>query len=654
MSAQTTELTIRSAILAAILAIVLAASNAYLGLKVGITVSASIPAAILAMSLLKFCRNYSVLESNIVQTGASAGEALISGIMFVLPALLLLGYWQQFSYWETVAIALMGGGLGTLFSVPLRRVLLNDPSLKFPEGTAIGQVLKVGQVGGMLRELTQGGILGSVISVCQTGFQCINHQLALWFHASHHLIYGVSLGFEPALLAAGYIVGIEVALSMLLGLVINWLGIPFFSWGQDWIAVNAESRAMEIWQECLRPMGIGVMLIGGIETIIRLFQPIRAGLRSSIRSLKGVGLRSNLTSVAQEQDFPIHYTLAGILLLLVPTGFLLSYFLQNRLTLPTGLQITVLGASLILLLMAGFFFSALGGYFAGLLGSSNSPISSVSLLSLLLSSLLLVGLLGYLPSLTQNARQLLAAQGFAIILGTIITSASAITNNTIQDLKAGQMIGATPWKQQAIMGLGVVISAFIIAPVLSLLYHAYGIGSVFPRAGMDPTQALTAPQASLMATLVQGAFSHRLPWDLIGTGCVIGFICVFIDRVLQIRGKRLPVLAVGSGIYLPGTATSAVILGGLLAWIVNGSLRRAQLTPAASELQKQKGITMACGLVAGSSLMGVALAIPFTLAQSTYALRLGINMTKPLFDGLGVFFALLVLCWIYWGVCRKK
>lgn len=651
MHNQRSEITLRSIIIAAILAMLLAATNAYLGLKVGITVSASIPAAVLAMGLLRYCKNSNILEINIVQTGASAGEALISGIMFVLPALLIVGYWQQFSYWETLIIALIGGILGTLFSVPLRRVLLADPSLRFPEGTAIGQVLKVSQAGdGRLRELAQGGIVGSLIGLCQSGFQVVGQQLSLWFSAGGAAVYGIALGFEPALLAAGYIVGIEVALSMLCGVAITSVGVSILSYSQSVIMTDTTAQAMAIWQSQLRPIGIGVMLVGGIGTVIRLFKPIIAGLQTSLASLQITHQQGYQALAITERDIPIHYTAMGIACGLLPAGWLLWHFLQHpALTMTFSLQIVTLITALLLILVAGFFLAALGGYFAGLLGGSNSPISSVSLLSLLLTSLLLTFLWRGVPSLTHNAHHFLAAQGFAIILGTIITTVSAITNNTIQDLKAGQIIGATPWKQQVILLLGVGVSSIIIAPILFLLYNAYGMGGVFPRPGMDPTHALAAPQAVLMATLVKGAFTDQLPWSLMGIGCFIGLVFMAIDHRLKKNGLGLPVLAVGSGIYLPMTATTAVILGGLLAYIADRRLRRQQpsFQPKEVSQRKQRGLTIACGLVAGSSLMGVVLAIPFTVMQSTDALKLALSKNVGLVSSLGLLSTATVLCWIY-------
>ncbi|MDQ8039246.1 MAG: oligopeptide transporter, OPT family, partial [Rickettsiella sp.] len=313
MSSQTNEITVRAVILAILLAVILAAANAYLGLKVGLTISASIPAAILSMGILRFFKNSSILENNIVQTGASAGEALVGGTAFILPALIILHYWQHFDYWQTVFISLTGGILGVLFSIPIRRVLLADKSLRFPEGTAIGQVLKISQdTKGNLKELVQGGALGAFVALFQSGFQIIADNTATWFKAGNKFVYGFTFGFEPALLAAGYIVGVGVAMSTLFGVIIGWVvGVPIFSYLHPLAAnMDANSLATSIWQTDIRPIGVGTMLVGGLWTMVLLIKPIIRGIHSSFVSLKAVKKSGYSSLPKHERDIPINYTIA--------------------------------------------------------------------------------------------------------------------------------------------------------------------------------------------------------------------------------------------------------------------------------------------------------------------------------------------------------
>jgi putative OPT family oligopeptide transporter len=664
MSSQPAEISFRAILLAILLAVILAAANAYLGLKVGLTISASIPAAILSMGILRFFKNSSILESNIVQTGASAGEALVAGTAFILPALIILHYWQHFDYWQTVIISLTGGILGILFSIPLRRVLLADPSLRFPEGTAIGQVLKISQedTKGNLKELIQGGLLGAFVALFQSGFQIISNNFSLWFKAENKFIFGFTFGFEPALLAAGYIVGIGVALSTLLGVTIGWvIGVPIFSYLHPLTMVthqSASSLATSIWQSSIRPIGVGTMLVGGLWTMVLLIKPIIKGVHSSFVSLRTIK-ESGYTSLPKhERDIPINYTLTLLGILILPLAYILFSFINHpALGLSTSIQIVTLLIGVVFILITGFFFSSLCGYFAGLIGSSQSPISGVSLSVLLFASLTLLAIFNWAPGFTHDTKHLLEGEGLAVIIGTLVSSSCAITNDTIQDLKAGQIVGATPWKQQVILILGVVVSALIIAPTLELLFNAYGIGGISPPGRhMDPAQMLSAPQATLMASLVAGAFKHNLPWSLISIGFVVAIFCIIIDRILQRRGMRLPVLAVGIGIYLPLDTSSALILGGLASYFVERTLIKQhpiQTKNSADNAARQRGLTLACGLVAGACLMGVVLAIPFTLAESTDVLRLMPEHLILLASLLGGLSTLGILGWIYRTVCKN-
>lgn len=657
------EITVKAVILSIILAVILAAANAYLGLKVGITISASIPAAVISMGILRLFKNSNILENNIVQTAASAGEALVAGIIFILPALLILQFWSDFNYWETTLVAIVGGSLGVLFSIPLRRVLLADPSLRFPEGTAIGQVLKVSNQGkASLQDLIKGGAIGSVISLFQAGFQMIADETSLWFKAKNSFVFGLGTGFEPALLAAGYIVGISVAVSTFVGVIIGWvIGIPVLSYlqGLD-ISQSASSIATHIWKTDVRYIGIGTMLVGGIWTLFTLLKPIAQGLRSSfdsVRTMRAGGYRSLPHT---ERDIPIHYAFVALGILLIPLTFLLHHFVGYvGLALSPFAQFSVIAMGVLFILLAGFIFASICGYFAGLVGSSNNPLSGLAMSALLLASLLLLGLFSVTHTALNTSVEKLAAAAFVVFLTTAILTAASITNDTIQDLKAGQIVGATPWKQQVMLILGTLVSAFVVPPILELLFNAYGIGNMFPRPGMDPSQALSAPQAMLMATLAQGVFAHNLPWSMLITGALVAIGCILIDTLLKRKNLRLPVLAVGLGIYLPLAVTMPIVLGGILSFIVERSLKQRYANELETEHSqanhcRQRGLVAACGIVAGASLMGVVLAIPFTIAKSTDVLKLVSDSFTPYANALGIVVTFGVLYWLYSVVCKSK
>jgi putative OPT family oligopeptide transporter len=655
------EITIKAVILSIILTIALAAANAYLGLKVGTTVSASIPAAVISMAILRLFRQSNILENNIVQTAASAGEALVAGVTFIMPALILLHFWTQFNYWETVAISISGGFLGVLFSVFLRRVLLAEKTLRFPEGTAIGNVLKASAMGGRtIKHLIHGTIVGGLISFCQTGLEFISGSVQYWFRVDNAIV-GFGSGFDPALIAAGYIVGINVALSILLGVVVGWvLGVPYFSF-HDGITQpnNPAGSALDIWHTHLRYVGVGMMLVGGIWTLVTFLKPMVEGIRTSFTSLKIINTENAPIIPRTERDLPVNYALWLILLVSIPIAMIFWHYTgPAQLALSHTLRLSIVIIGVLFALTGGFLFSSICGYFTGLVGSTNNPLSGMTLCALIIVSLTLYAILSPTIHFATDTVSALHASALAIIIGGVIGSAAAITNDTIQDLKAGQMVGATPWKQQFMLMVGTAVAALVIPLILNLLFNAYGIGGVFPRAGMDPKQMLAAPQAGLMTALVQGVFGHHLPWEYIQIGFVFALICVVIDTYLKKHNRRLPVLAVALGVYLPLDASVPLAIGGVLSWLVEHRLQKQyaakdELTQNNLHEAHQRGLILACGIVAGAALMGVILAIPFALAQSSDVLKIVSDGFTPIANVLGIAVTAGLLIWVYRVVCRK-
>ncbi len=653
------EITLRALILGFILTITLAAANAYLGLKVGQTVSASIPAAIISMAILRFFRNSNVLENTMVQTMASVGEALIAGVTFILPALIILHAWDGFYYWQTVIIALLGGTLGVLFTIPLRRALLIDKSLRYPEGVAIGNVLKVSSDKKTdMSALSIGGLIGAAISLCQTGFQVLTDNFYYWFKTSN-TIYGFGLGLSPALIAAGYIVGINVSISMLVGVILGWIaGIPAITWffGLPATADTASDIAMIMWRSHIRYIGVGTMLVAGLWTIFTLIKPITQSILTSVDSIKNVKKMGRQSIIRTERDIPIQYVFWGLILLLIPIFLFISLsIIPQHSDISHNFRIVLSAFGAIYILLGGFVFCSIAAYFAGLIGATNTPVSGLLVASLCILCMLFLALFGINGGI--EGKELLG-----VILGVgstvIIGAGIAIANDTMQDLKVGQMLGATPWKQQVMLILGVIAAAFVVPPILDLLYNAYGIGGVFPRPGMDKSQMLAAPQAGLMAAVAQGVYAHNLQWSMISLGAVIAVICMVIDQILKQFGGRLPVLAVGVGIYLPLDSSVPVIIGGVLSHIVYVKLnKRYPIKKVGNEnvitQHKHRGLTLACGIVAGSSIMGVLLAIPFALKQSSNALKIMPDHLHYLASFFGILVTVLLCGWIYRVVMKE-
>lgn len=579
---QLPELTVRSIVLGVALSVILAAANAYLGLFAGMTVSASIPAAVISMGIFRLLRSSSILENNIVQTAASAGEALAAGAIFTLPALVLMGVWQTFDYWEVLAIVLSGGLLGVLFTIPLRRMLIVEQQLVFPEGIATAEVLKVGERGGRsIRFLLRGAVVGAILKFVISGMKVLAEvvEFAATLFGKWFFYFGANV--SPALLAVGFIVRLRIALLVFLGGVLSWwIAIPVLLLDAPTADVAV---AYQLWSSQIRYLGVGAMLVGGVWSIWQLRRAMVQAVRRGIQTFRQMGQKME-SVVRTELDTPLSWVLLGIGILTVPIFVLYYFYLQ---------QLPLTFAMTILLLIAGFLFSTVAGYMAGLVGSSNNPISGITIATVLTTALLLL-LLGGTSGDSGAAT--------AILVGAVVCTAAAIGGDNMQDLKAGYVLGATPWKQQIAQVVGVGAAAVVIAPVLNLLLVAYGFG--------EPTPAhphpLAAPQAVLMSSVATGVFGANLPWNMIGWGVALGVAIILWDQWLQRRGSswRIPVLAVAVGTYLPLELDMTIFLGGVLAAIVERSAK------AQREQWLQRGLLVASGLITGEALIGIILALP--------------------------------------------
>ncbi len=607
------ELTFRVLVISILLTVLLAISNAYLALKIGILTSASIPAAVISMGILRFFKNPSIFENNLVQTAASAGEAVAGGIVYTAPALIIIHYWHQFSYFQNFMLAFIGGVLGVLFSIPIRKALVSDKALPFPEGKAIAEVLKVQQqkkIG--LHFLFWGGAIGALLELFQTGLKIIAGSWQAWLMKGR-LIIGFGAGFSATMIGAGYLIGFTTGISILIGALLGWfLAVPAISYFYHLTPVAdmpLQQFVSQIWWQKISYIGISAMLFAGVITLCNLIKPL-------IQSFKFSKLLSKQPASyipRYEKDMPAILVIPLILLMFVIAG----WFLKNNLPIEAlGFKQylpSFLLACLLYLLIVGFIFSAITGYFSGLVGVTASPGSAIVIAGLLIAALIL-NLVMHLMQLQQ--KNVLEAEAIVIFLVAILTGIAAIANDNIQDLKVGHLIQATPWKQQLMLLIGVVISASVIPPIMQILFNTYGIADVMPHEGMDPAQTLPAPPAALMATIVKGVFNAQLPWPMIAIGAVIVFISLMINLVLQKKfNKRISILGIAIGIYLPLASSIPIFIGSLIEYY----LRRHKIV---SFEKRHVGMLIACGLIAGSVLMDVVLAIPFSIAGNPDALKI--------------------------------
>ena len=652
------ELTLRSIVLAIILTLLLATSNAYLALKLGILTSASIPAAIISMGILRFFKGATILENNAVQTAASAGEAVAGGIVYTIPALIIIEYWHQFDYLTNCCIALSGGILGVMFSIPLRRVLVNEPALQFPEGRAIAEVLKSSNDKGGFRHLMYGGLVGASLELCQVGFKLMASSWSYWVVAKRTL-FGFGFGFSATMIGAGYLVGQDMAISMFLGAIFSWvIALPWVSHVHPDVLLHshtAQQAMQQLWESNGRYIGIGAMLFAGIWTFIQLIKPLLHRMRMSFSALLSRKPRlQNKARLRTDKDIPMPFIAMGIVLMAVAL-FLFFQFLfpLDQMGLSEAYVPRVVWGAVVYVLVIGFLFSVITAYFSGMVGVTASPGSSVVIAGILFAAWLLLSAVHAWVPLPLDLEQLKAAEAITIIIGSVVTGIAAIANDNTQDLKVGQLVGATPWKQQVMLLLGVVVSSLVIPPVMQLLFDVYGIAGVMPHTGMDASQSLPAPTAALLAAITSAVFHHSLPWSMMLCGALVIFGLIVLDRVLHLkRLLRLSVLGVAVGMYLPLSSSFPLFIGGMFAWLVNRSLSKKQESVVEENRRKQVGTLIACGLVAGSALLDVLLALIFSFAHSQDILSIVGAGWEPYGVLLGAGGTILLGVWMVHRVCR--
>lgn len=642
------ELTWRCMGLSMILAMLLAMSNAYLALKLGILASASIPAAIISMGVLRFFKNATVLEHNAVQTAASAGEAVAGGIVYTIPALVIIGYWHHFDYLTNVLIAVSGGVLGVLFSVPLRRILVNDPNLAFPEGKAIAAVLISSEEEVGLRDIVWGSVIGGALELAQTGLKFLASGWTWWFSIKRHILC-LGLGFSATMLGAGYLVGFDMACSIGLGAVIAWLlALPTLSavYPQFLVHATTTDAGLALWNQELRYFGIGAMLFAGIWTLMTLIKPLIHSMRSSLHK------QQKISQARTDKDLPLPLIATGIVLMIGVLVYLLKTVLPiSEMGFHASASMGIIAVVILYILIAGFIFSVITAYFSGMVGVTASPGSSIVIAGILFAAWMLLSLMSSVLPLPLSPTQIAAAQAVVIVIASVVTGIAAIANDNSQDLKVGQLVGATPWKQQFMLLFGVVISALVIPPVMQMMFDVYGIAGVMPHPGMDISKSLPAPTAAMLAAITGAVFSHGLPWSVMNAGAAVILLLVLLRKTLRLeRWFHLSLLGVAIGMYLPVTSSLALLVGGIIAKLAERRLERQSLPAPKSLLRKQIGTRIACGLVAGSALMDVFLAIPFSLQHSSEAWRV---VSEPWEQGMGVILSVMLMIGLAIWIVRR-
>ncbi|HXI89538.1 MAG TPA: oligopeptide transporter, OPT family [Blastocatellia bacterium] len=598
------ELTIRGLILGALITTVFTAANIYLGLKVGLTFASSIPAAVISMAILSVVKDSSILENNIVQTVASAAGTL-SAIIFVLPGLVIVGWWTEFPFWQSFLICLSGGVLGVVFTIPLRRALVTNSDLPYPEGVAAAEVLKVGagtrgdakdETGDDTGEAREGLVAVIFGSVASAGLAIVAAtriaaaQVGGFFRVGALASTGYDFAWSLALLGAGHLVGLSVGMAMLTGLVIAWvIAVPILTSMQpDAAGVGLAAHTLSIWRTQVRFIGAGAIAVAAIYTLAKLAKPVVGGLVSTLAAS-----RSTVTGDDSDRDLSPPWILALTAGCLIIAAWLAFTFARSTVLGSSAIKLTLIAVPFVLI--AGFLIAGICGYMAGLIGASNSPISGVGILSIVLCASTLI--LAVSP--TPETRPALVA--FALFVTAIVFACATISNDNLQDLKTGQLVGASPMRQQIALIVGVAAGASVIPWVLNLLTKAYGFAGA-ANIGVVAPNPLPAPQATLISSLAQGVIGGNLEWKMIGIGAAVGVGLILLDAALGAMKKmRIPPLAVGIGIYLPMSATFAVVIGAVVGHWYDKRARLARNPERAERL----GTLVASGLIVGESLWGV-------------------------------------------------
>lgn len=613
------EITLRAILLGIFLAILLAASTTFMGLKFARTISGSIPAALISMLILRRLKQSTILENNMVQTIASAGETVAGGIIYTLPALIIISFWNSFDYFQTTVAAIIGAVLGIFISVPLRRVFVVEDHMPYPEGLATAEVLITGEGSKInTKPLVLGSILSAFFAFLQSGLKITADQLSYWTKIGS-TGFGASISLSSVMMASGYIVGLAGLISFIVGAFSTWLiGIPIFAYlyGFPIGSTDVSSVFMAIQKANFRFMGVGILAIGGIWAVISLAKQIARAIRHSFMAMKKSGPRGEFSGIPQtDRDIPFKY-LIGVIIGIAILILILFFSLLNHesLNINSARFYAIVIFSTIFSIVISFICTSIAAYIVGIVGTTSLPLSGIMIVATIAFSSIFLFLLQGNIDFSIDHVAALKVTSIVIIFASMICVAAGIGGDNMQGLKAGLVVGATPWKQQLMLMIGAVVSAAVIPFILQTTFDAYGIGDILPRPDMDPTQSLSAPQATLLASVSSGFFIGKLPWSMIQIGLVIGVIAIIIDEYLKYTHSkfRFPPMLLALGFYLPLGLVMSFTVGGIINMLVKRKLH------AKGELSEtSNGILFASGLIAGETILSTLLTIPFSYYKST-------------------------------------
>ena len=658
---QLREFTLRSFILAIILTMLFTSTNVYLGLKAGLTFSTAIPAAVISMALFRLFKNTTIYENMTVQTIASAAGT-ISSIVFVLPGLIMLGVWQQIPFWQTACLASIGGILGVMLTIPLRRALVVNSNLPYPEGTAAAEVIRIGCQSAVtttgkdsagVKQLLLGSLTGALYQLCSNGFKLLGANYS-YFTTLGRAVVGGGFQMSFALMGVGYIVGVEVGLALLLGIIIAWgVFVPYFSMNQIIVNHDLMTAAITVWQQDVRSIGVGAIAIAALWSIVVLAKPVVFGIKDALIYSKQK--RLGVVVPRQEQDLPIHSVWWVSMILMFPLMALYTYFFFTLDTpLGFGVWFTLILVGVFMTMIIGILVAATSGYMSGLVGSSYSPISGIGVLAVLIISFFFLFLKkhGFFATGISDHRLDYYLSALTLFMGSAVMGIASISNDNLQDLKTAHLIGATPWRQQIALIIGVLAGSIMVPITLNLLANTYGFVG---QPGADPATALQAPQASALYTITQGVLAQNLDWSKLMIGVLIGIFILLVDQIFfKPRKKSFSAFAVGLGVYLPVFITLMIFIGTLLAFFVGRFLKHSNVSTAIKENIEKRGTLLAAGLIVGDAVMGVIFAGLIGVTHKDNPLALMNDQFQGTANILGLIVFAFICIWSYKHITSAK
>ncbi len=637
------EVTVKAVLVGVILAVIFTMSSLYIGLKFARTVAASIPAALLSLMIFKAFKKTNLLENVVVQTIASAGESVASMAAFCITAILLSGYWQEFKYLDTMLILGLGGILGVFISIPLRNIMIVKEKMPYPEGVAVAEVLISGEnKGHATKLLLKGSFISALITLGQSGFK-IGSDFVMYGIRTFGSVLGISVALSPLSLGAGYIIGLGSSSIMLIGaLVANFVVLPYLglTYSAEIVSMESVPLLIALQKQYLRYVAVGVMMIGSLWSLVAIFPTIKKavtlGIVGSTHMVSSARLRT-------DKDIPIFWVVTSIFCVSILIGMFFYYTLSGT-TFSSGYKLIVSGFATLAVIIIGFIMSSVASQLAGILGTTLLPASGLCVATIIL---FVSAISPVLAAEGSSHIMDITIIGMTLVFTSVVGSVLVLSGDNMQDLKTGYLIGSTPWKQQLVLLIGVIVAVVTTPFVLQTMFEAYGIGDMLPRPDMNPATALSAPQATLIASVTKGLLVGQLPWPMVNFGVIIGIIIIIIDLILSksFANLRLPIMTFAAGFYLPMGISVAFFFGGLLRYFVSKGKNSKNL--------QENGVMVASGFIAGEAIMGALLSIPFALYKDANILTISIGLSSFSQDVIGVVI-FVISAWLFWKITKSS